>query len=154
MKIIHHCSAKFGRMQPKLEFLPPLITRLVIGWVFIESGWGKLTHLDKVIEFFGSLGIPFASVQAPFVAGLELVAGLLVLLGLATRFASVPLIGVMIVAIITAKSGDIEGIGSLFGLSEFLYIVLLVWLVVRGAGRVSLDQVVQNKCGCSIEKGN
>lgn len=151
MNIVHHCSAKFGRMQPKLEFLPALITRLVIGWVFIESGWGKLTHLDKVVEFFGSLGIPFASIQAPFVAGVELVAGLLVLVGLATRFASVPLIGVMIVAIITAKAGDIEGLGSLFGLSEALYIVLLLWLVIRGAGKVSLDRMVQDKCGCGTE---
>src|SRR4051794_7388777 len=86
----------------KLEWLPGIVARVAIGYVFIQSGWGKLHHLDKVIQFFTSLGIPAPQLQAPFVAGVELVGGVLVLGGLFTRVASVPLIGTMVVAILTA----------------------------------------------------
>jgi len=66
----------------------------------------------------------------------------------APGFASVPLIGIMLVAIRTAKWEDVSGLGSLFGLSEVLYIVLLIWLVIKGAGSLSMDRVIQNRCGC------
>src|ERR1051325_9033505 len=50
----------------KLDWLPGLLSRLTIGGVFIQSGWGKLHHLDKVVQFFTSLGIPAPQIQAPF----------------------------------------------------------------------------------------
>jgi len=132
-----------------LAWLPPILTRFVIGLVFVKTGWGKLHNLDQVIEFFRSLGIPAPEFQAPFAATMEFTCGLLVLVGLFTRLAAVPLMVIMIVAIATAfreqlgaADGAIESLNVLFGLSEFLYIVLLVWLVVRGAGAVSLDRVL------------
>jgi putative oxidoreductase len=130
----------------KLDWLPGLLARIAIGFVFLQSGWGKLHHLDKVIAFFTSLGIPAAGVQAPFVAGVELVGGTLVLIGLFTRVASFPLIGTMVVAILTAKRGDIHEWGDLLFMPEFLFIVLLLWLIVKGAGVVSLDYVLGRRC--------
>lgn len=130
----------------KLSFLPPLLARIIIGFIFVQSGWGKLHHLDKVVEFFTQLGIPAPNIQAPFVAGVELVCGFLVLIGLATRFASLPLVGTMVVAILTAKMQDIHGIGDLFATSEFLYIVLLLWLAIAGAGCLSIDQFMCKRC--------
>ena len=129
----------------KLDWLAPLLARFTIGVVFIESGWGKLHHLDKVTEFFQSLGIPGAQYQAPFVATTELVAGSLVLIGLATRLASIPLIGTMVVAILTAKMSDLNGWTDLFGISEFLYIVLLFWLLMSGPGPVSADEQIRKR---------
>jgi putative oxidoreductase len=126
----------------RADFLPPLFGRFVVGFVFARSGYGKLGNLDGVIRYFDSLGIPFAEIQAPFVAGTELVCGLLLLAGLATRLAALPLIGTMVVALATALRAQIDGPGSLFGLSEFLYIVILVGLVFRGAGALSLDLFV------------
>jgi putative oxidoreductase len=126
----------------RLAFLPPLLARFVIGVIFVGSGWGKLHHLDQVTQFFAGLGIPFPELQAPFVAFTELVCGALVLVGLATRLAALPLICTMIVALATALADEIDGLGSLFGLSEFLYIALLVGLVVGGAGALSLDRFV------------
>jgi putative oxidoreductase len=126
----------------RLAFAPPLFARLVIGVVFTHSGYGKLTHLDQVVKFFRDLGIPFAEIQAPFVASVELGCGALVLFGLATRLAAAPLIGTMIVALATALSDQITGVSALFGLAEFLYIALLVQLCVHGAGAVSLDRFV------------
>ncbi len=123
-----------------LAFAPPLLARVVIGVVFTHSGWGKLHDLDRVAQFFASLGVPFPELQAPFVAGVELVCGALVLAGFATRLAAIPLIGTMLVALATALASKITGANALFGLAEFLYVVLLVQLAVGGAGAVSLDR--------------
>lgn len=122
--------------------VPEIISRIVIGLVFIESGWGKFLHLEKVTSYFESLNIPYANIQAPFVSGVELIGGLFVLLGLFTRLSSLPLIGILIVAIRTAKWEDVTDFSSLLGLSEFLYIVILVWLVSTGAKHLSLDALI------------
>jgi putative oxidoreductase len=131
-------NSLIARLQ-KLSFLSQLLIRLVIASVFIHSGYGKLTHLDKTIEYFASLGIPMAHLQAPFAAGMELLCGSLVLIGFATRVAAVPLIVIMAVAIRTARWEDVDGIMSLADITEFLYIVLLSVLVFNGAGKLSVD---------------
>jgi putative oxidoreductase len=132
-------------LREKLSWLPPLLARITVGYIFIESGWGKLHNLSKVIEFFTQLGIPAPQIQAPFVATVEFVCGLLVFLGAFTRLASVPLIGVMIVAIWTAKLNDISGVSDLFATSEYLYILLLLWLAIAGGGSVSVDRFICRK---------
>jgi putative oxidoreductase len=126
-------------LAERLAFAPPLLARAVVGVVFTHSGWGKLHDLDRVARFFASLGVPFPELQAPLVASIELVCGALVLAGFATRLAALPLIGTMVVALATALASKITGANALFGLAEFLYIVLLVQLAVGGAGSVSLD---------------
>jgi putative oxidoreductase len=128
-----------------LGTLCPLVTRFVVGLIFLQSGIGKLNHLDGVIGFFTSLHIPFPQIQAPFVAGVETAGGALLLLGLGTRFISLPLIGVMFVALITAKKDDITDLNSLFSTSEFLYIVLLVWLMAKGSGSISIDRIIKGR---------
>jgi putative oxidoreductase len=122
-----------------LAWLPPTLARLTVGWIFLWSGWGKLHALDGVIEFFGQLGIPYPELQAPFASATELVCGALLLAGLCTRIASVPLIVVMLVAIATAQRENVAALGDLFGLSEYLYVTLLVWLAIAGPGPLSLD---------------
>ena len=76
----------------------PLLVRLVVGWVFLWSGWQKLHILPRMIENFRSWGIPAPEILTPFVSGVEFVGGLLLLLGLLTRFISVPMMIVMLVA--------------------------------------------------------
>ena len=93
-------------MSSRLRWLPPGIARLALGWVFLLSGWGKLHNLPDVIEFFRSLGLPAPEIQAPFASGVELVCGGLLLLGLFSRLASVPLMIVMTVAIATARGEE------------------------------------------------
>ncbi len=130
----------------KINWLPGLLARIAIGFVFIESGWGKLQHLPKIVDYFTELGIPFPQIQAPFVAGVELVCGALLLVGLLTRVASIPLIGTMVVAILTAKKEDIHTLTDLLGMSEFLIIVALVTLVFSGAGTLSVDNFCCKRC--------
>ncbi len=133
----------------KINWLPPLLARITVGAVFVESGWGKLHDIEKVIGFFTTLGIPFPAAQAHFVASTELIAGAMVLFGVMTRLASIPLIAIMVVAIITAKSAEITTFTDIFGFSEFLYILLLGWLVVTGPGPLSIDSIfVKRFCNC------
>ena len=127
------------RVSSSLRWLPPTVARLTLGWVFLQSGWGKLNDLPKVIAYFTTLGIPAPQFQAPLAAGSEFVCGALMLLGLCTRLASLPLIGVMLVAILTAKKAELHELSDLFGFAEYLYIVLCLWLGAYGAGPLSLD---------------
>jgi putative oxidoreductase len=128
-----------------LEWLWRLVVRLSIGIEFFGSGLGKLGKLPGFIQYFRTLGIPFPEVQAPFVAGVELVCGALIIVGLATRPAALMLCGVMVVAIVTAAAPEHHVTASWHGLLEFFYLpewcllLLLGWLVLAGPGRASLD---------------
>ena len=133
-RLVHSVSSR-------LRWLPPTVARLTIAGVFIETGWGKLHNLQKVIGFFTELGIPAPQLQAPLVATVEFVCGILLLVGLFTRVASLPLIVSMTVAILTAKKADIHSYSDLFGIEEYLYIVILLWLGAYGAGPISLDAI-------------
>lgn len=133
--------------------LAQILTRVTIGLIFIDSGWHKFGDLPRIVEFFESLGIPAPHLQAPFVAGVELLCGLLILVGLFTRLASVPLIATMVVAIVTAKLSDVDGFVSFLALAEFQYILLLIWLMASGSGRFSVDYfLLKSKKLTSIKK--
>ena len=125
--------------------LVPAATRLCLGTVFVQSGWGKLHDLPRVVEYFTSLGIPAPGLQAPFVAAVELLGGLLLLGGLFTRAAAVPLAATMVVALVTAKKADVHGLGDLFGTIEFLYLLALGQLAAFGSGPVSLDHFLSGR---------
>jgi putative oxidoreductase len=139
---IHKLETTALHVAERAAFLGPLIARLTLGVAFVGSGWGKIHNLDKVTEFFTELGIPAPHAQAVFVSWVELVCGALVLLGLATRLASIPLICTMVVALITAKAEEIAGVSDLVGTIELTYIALSLWLTVSGAGALSLDRVL------------
>ena len=126
----------------RFSWVGPLAVRLSLGAVFLGTGWGKLHNLEQVTNFFTELGIPFPAAQATVVSGIELVGGTLILLGLFTRFAALPLLGTMVVAILTAKRPEIEGIRSLLAFEEFTYLAGFLWLFVAGAGKASLDALL------------
>jgi putative oxidoreductase len=125
-----------------LDWAPPLLARLIIGAIFIPTGWGKLHNLPDIVNFFRQLGIPYPEIQAPFASTVELVGGTLILVGLATRLMSVPLIITMIVAIATAVWPQLDSWRDLFGKEELHYIALLTYLVVTGPGAASLDALL------------
>lgn len=127
------------------EWIVRLVIRLGVGVMFFGSGLGKLGKLSGLTQYFRSLGIPFPEIQAPFVATTEFVCGLLIVVGLATRPAALMLCGVMVVAIMTAAvpekhiTADWHGLLEFFYLPEVLLLLLLLSLVVGGAGRASVD---------------
>jgi putative oxidoreductase len=112
---------------------------------FVPSGWGKLGDLGKLTAYFETLHIPAPGLNAAASATTELTGGLLLLVGLATRFASVALTVVMTVAILTARLKDAHSIGDFFYLPEPAYIVIFVVLLFYGGGDASLDQVIARR---------
>lgn len=123
----------------KLDWLPLLLVRASLAAVFIPTGWGKLHDLGKVTAFFTELGIPAPHFNAVLVALSELGCGTLLLVGLLSRLAALPLVVSMTIAIITAKRADLSGITDLFAVDEFVYIVLAIVVVIFGAGALSVD---------------
>lgn len=141
-RLLRACD-RFRGVMGSLGWLLPTLARLTLGLVFIAAGWGKLHSLPEVTEFFITLKIPFPGFNAHLVAATELVAGGLVLVGLAARLAALPLVVTMVVAIVTAKLGDVHGLSDLFGLQEVDYIVLAIVVAVLGAGPLSLDRLLR-----------
>src|SRR5215510_12519244 len=84
-----------------------IAVRLYWGWQFIQTGWGHLTHLDKVKAYFAGLGVPFPVLSAPSISSLEFAGGWLLVAGLASRLIALLLSCNMIVAFIT---GDREAL--------------------------------------------
>lgn len=126
----------------RFQWLPGVLLRVTLGVVFLQSGWGKVHHLDRVTGFFTQLGIPAPHAQAVFVSGLELLGGTLLLLGLGTRFIAFPLAVTMVVALETAKKDEIQDWTDLFAQVEMLYLILFGVLIVQGAGAFSLDALL------------
>ena len=131
----------------RVRWLAPLLGRLAVGLLFMSTGWGKAHDIPKVTHFFETLGIPAPGVNAVVVASSELIGGSLLVVGLLTRLATVPLIVSMIVAILTAKLGDLHGLFDLVGFDEFTYLVVLVMIAIIGPGAVSLDHLLCKKLG-------
>jgi len=131
------------RVSRHLNSLAPLFARLVVGWVFLWSGWGKLNNLPQVTENFMSWNIPFPHVLAPFVSGVEFFGGLFLLLGLLTRISAGALGVTMIVAIKSAKWADVDSLETLLGFDETEYLALFLWLAIAGAGPISIDRLLK-----------
>ena len=145
LTLVDTSLARARAIADKLAFLGPTLARLTVGLVFIGTGWGKLHSLGEVTDFFASLHIPAPGFNARLAAGTEFFGGILVLVGLATRFASLPLAFTMVVAILTAKRGDITGLTALVGFEEWSYLVFFIWLALAGAGPLSLDRLVSRR---------
>jgi putative oxidoreductase len=129
----------------KIAFLPPLLARLTLGVAFAATGWGKVHHLDRVTGFFTELGIPMPGLNAVIVSVSELVCGTLLMVGVASRLATLPLAVSMVVALATAKAADIHGVVDLFGTVEFTYFALLVYVAIAGPGPIALDQLLSRR---------
>lgn len=120
------------------------IIRLIVGGVFLSEGIQKFLYPDAVgVGRFIKIGIPKPELMAPFVGAFEIGCGFLLLLGLLTRFAAVPLIVIMIVAISTTKVPILleDGFWKMAHEARTDYAMLLgsVFLLIVGGGPWSID---------------
>jgi uncharacterized membrane protein YphA (DoxX/SURF4 family) len=121
-----------------------LLVRILVGWVFVSEGIQKFVFPAQLgVGRFEKIGIPSPHVMAPFVGSVEIVCGSLLLIGLFTRVAVVPLLGVILVAIATTKLPMIAKTG-MWGMlhearTDFSMLLGLVFLLITGAGTLSLD---------------
>jgi putative oxidoreductase len=136
-----------ARIASYFSWAGPLIMRLIVGYTFMLAGWGKLNNLAQVTENFIGWGIPFPRILTPFVSGVECFGGAMLILGLFTRIPAAMLAVVMVVAIRSAKWGDVDSLETLIGFEEATYFGAFIWLAIAGPGAASLDRLLLNVKG-------
>jgi putative oxidoreductase len=128
-----------------------LAVRLYWGWQFMQTGWGKLTDIGKVANFFTTLGIPAPILSAYFISALEWGGGLLLILGLGSRLIALPLTIDMLVAYVTA---DREALFSIIsnpdkftGAAPYTFLIASLLVLTFGPGKASLDALLAARAG-------
>jgi putative oxidoreductase len=126
-----------------------LVVRLYWGFQFAQTGWGKLHNLAKITSFFASLNIPFPAFNAHFVSGLELVGGILMMLGLFSRGIALLLAGNMLVAYWTADREALTSIfsdpGKFYVADPYSFLFASLMVLIFGAGFFALDALVAKR---------
>ena len=136
-----------ARIASHFAWAGPLVMRLVVGYVFMLTGWGKLNNLPQMIQNFTEWGIPFPKLLTPFVSGVEFFGGILLILGLFTRIPAAMLAVVMLVAIKSAKWENVDSLETLLGFEEMTYFAAFLWLAIAGPGAISLDRLLLRASG-------
>lgn len=123
-----------------------LALRLIYGGQFLVAGYGKLQHLEKVTAFFTHLGIPAPGFNAALVGTTEAVGGALLVIGLGTRLAAVPLVIAMIVAYLTAHAADaFNSLKAFTGQPPYQFLLASLILLAFGPGWASADALIRRR---------
>jgi len=158
-------------MNGKMSSIPAALIRLLVGWVFLVEGILKYLWIDDLgVGRFMSIGIPVPHFSAPFVGLVEMVCGALVIVGLFTRLAAIPLLIDISVAILSTKIPILLGRGywrfSLPNLKHYgplsmlheartdISMVLgLIFILVVGGGALSIDAARRASSGAELKAG-
>jgi putative oxidoreductase len=126
-----------------------LAVRLYWGWQFVQIGWGKLGNLEKVTGYFTQLGIPAPGPTVVFISVLEFAGGILLILGLASRFISLLLACDMIVAFVIA---DREALFSIFSdpdkfyaATPYTFLFASLVILAFGPGKFCFDAILARR---------
>jgi putative oxidoreductase len=124
-----------------------ILIRLMVGAVFVSEGIQKFLFPDKLGSGrFAKIGLPNPEFLGPFVGTFEIACGALVLIGLFTRLAAIPLIIIMLIAIATTKADVLatDGFWEMIHGSRTDWAMLLggIFLLIKGGGRWSVDQTL------------
>ncbi len=141
-KMIGVCDRVSDRLV-SLKEIPLLIIRIVLAYGFWNPGLMKWKNIDGIAEWFAGMGIPFPTLNAYMSASTEVIGAVLLLLGFAVRFISIPLMIVMIVAITTVHfSNGFEAGDNGFEIPLY-YLIMLFTLFVYGGGKYSVDGLLR-----------
>ncbi len=131
-----------------------LAVRLYWGFQFAQTGWGKLHNLPKIVSFFASLNIPFPSFSAPFVSILELVGGILLMLGLLSRPIALLLAINMLVAYWTADREALMSIfsdpGKFYVADPYTFLFASLMVLIFGAGLFAVDTLIAKRLKVAV----
>ncbi|WP_457747097.1 HvfX family Cu-binding RiPP maturation protein [Sulfurimonas sp.] len=133
---------EFSRLSEYLKSSSLLLARLVVAYGFYEPAMMKWSNITSVAEWFGSIGIPFPTLNAYMAATTEITGVVLLTLGFLTRAISIPLIIVMIVAITTVHLSNGFAAGDNGFEIPLYYMIFLLIFLSHGAGKFSLDRVI------------
>jgi len=122
--------------------------RLMVGAIFLSEGIQKFLFPDQLGSGrFAKIGLPSSEFLGPLVGSFEIICGALILLGLFTRLAAIPLIIIMLVAMATTKAEVLskEGFWSMLHGSRTDWTMFLgsIFLLIKGGGRWSIDDRIQ-----------
>jgi putative oxidoreductase len=131
----------FGSSAPPATIL----IRFLVGWVFMSEGIQKFLFPGALgVGRFTKIGIPDPQFFAPFVGGVEVACGTLLIVGLLTRLASIPLLIDILVAIATTKIPMLSKAGFWGTMHEartdFCMLLGLIFLLIAGSGTLSFDE--------------
>lgn len=119
--------------------------RLAVGLIFFTQGILKFTDAKMGVERFTRIGFPHPYFTAHFVGTFEIVCGALVLIGLFTRLAAIPLLIIICTAIVTTKLPELAHANQGFWFmvsdarTDFAMLCSLIFLLISGAGGIALD---------------
>ncbi len=123
-----------------------LAVRLYWGYQFAQTGWGKLHNLAKITAYFTSLNIPFPGFNATFVSGLEVVGGILLMLGLLSRPIAFLLACDMFVAYWAAEHEALFAVFSdpdkFTGATAYTFLFASLMILIFGAGFFAVDTII------------
>lgn len=146
-KAVDRLYSLFLKVAQSLQSPFLLAVRLYWGWQFWQTGWGKLADISKTVDYFTSLGIPFPSLNAHFVAWLEAVGGILLILGLGSRLIAMPLVIDMIMAYVKADNEALHSIFSdpdkFYNASPFTFLFASLIVLIFGPGTFALDTIIK-----------
>ena len=126
-----------------------LAIRLYWGWQFAQDGWGKLTHLDRVAQFFTSLNLPAPGLTALLVALVEFSGGILFACGIASRPVSLVLFVNMTMAYLSVPDDRINfthilsNPGDFYGATPYTYWFAALLILVFGPGLFAVDTLIR-----------
>jgi putative oxidoreductase len=129
---------KLVNYRPWSLDMAALLLRLIFGGLFIYHGWGKIEGYNTILPQFPDIIGIGAKLSYNLVIFAEFVCGILVVLGLLTRLAVIPILITMIVAYFKALAG------AAFQMKELAFLFLLLTLVILllGPGRYSVDRLL------------
>lgn len=133
---------KFSHLSEYGKSFSLLFARLVVAYGFYEPALMKWKDIDSVAQWFGSLGIPMPLLNAYMAASTEVVGVIFLIFGLLTRFISMPLIVIMIVAIVTVHLPNGFSASDNGYEIPLYYMLFLLIFFSHGAGRFSLDRLI------------
>lgn len=126
-----------------LQSLFLLIIRLTWGHQFFMAGYSKLVHREEVIQYFNAMHFSHPALHTYLVSSIELVGGLLLFIGFASRLAAVPLAITMLGSLITYHAFQnlhfIENPAFLVHSTSFPFLMAAAIILLFGPGRISID---------------
>jgi putative oxidoreductase len=128
-----------------LQSLALLFARIAVAYGFTKPALMKWSNLDATAIWFHTLGIPLSGLFAFVTASAEIVGVVLLFLGLFTRFVSIPLMIVMIIATLTVHLGHGFSAGDGGFEIPLYYFIFLLIFASHGAGKFSLDSLLFGK---------
>jgi putative oxidoreductase len=151
VKLLNAASELLDRLWAG-SWIPALLTRLFVGYFFMETGWAKIHNLDSFTMRFAEWGIPHPAFNAALSAYTEFLGGALTIVGLGMRFVSIPMIINMVVAILSVKLKSVGSLDDFAELDEPLYALTFVWLFFSGAGWLSIDGLLKQTLGSWLRR--